>query len=187
MRDYNSVLSDLKNQRVQLSIEGSEHYEKDAHLYEGIFRVTIGHKVNFTFLPQFIVSDMQNLEIFDFENSIKSKNDARIYSLFTYKYIITPSENKDNVVDKVIHGLLENPISGDFSEDFVILYYVSNERFNTFSQEFYEIDGFEDENDRKIKNMIKYKFINFIIQDIITTENFIDSDYQWLLSGKSKK
>jgi hypothetical protein len=75
--------------------------------------------------------------------------------LFSYKYVITPNEAKKNTVEKIEY---KSRIDPDFvglsnvppEENFSILHYVSDEDFKKFSREFYDLDGYEHEDERKI-------------------------------------
>jgi hypothetical protein len=195
MRNYYAVLEDMKDVQVSLLSEKSERYgEEYVDLFEGIFMVLINTKVWFAFIPHFLLTDLNELEDFESEKNIKYENDVCLRSLFSYKYVITPNEAKKNTVEKVEYEPYVDPefVSLSFmppEENFSILHYISGEEFTKFKDEYdsyfeiWHLNSDAIEEYKRIKNMIKYSFIDFIIKNIIMTDNFTNRDYERLLSG----
>jgi hypothetical protein len=188
MRDYNSTFNHLKNRRIWFDIEKFNYSnERIIEYYDGIFSISIDRKVSFTFVPNYTLlsfSDIQ--EKFNDAETVRSKNEARIYTLLSSDYIITPSDNKKGTTEKLSFGFSEYPypFNGEIDENITVIYYTSSEEFSKFSNEFYHeyIDD-EEQYDVTIANMIKFNYVKFIIKNIITSDYFTDRDYQWLLSG----
>jgi hypothetical protein len=68
MRNYNTVLEDMKDLRVRLPSEQSERFgEEYVDLFEGIFMVFINMKIWFAFVPYFVYTDLNELEEFESE------------------------------------------------------------------------------------------------------------------------
>jgi hypothetical protein len=195
MRDYSTVFEDMKDLQVHLLSEKSERLnDENAYLYEDIFIVIINTKIWFTFIPQFIFFDSKNLNSSIPDKLVKTKNDARLSCLFGYKYVITPNEVKKYTVEKVEYESYTDPEFVGLSnvppeENFSILHYISDEEFTKFRDEYdsyfeiWHLNSDAIEEYKRIKNMIKYNFIDFIIKKIIITDSFSEEDYRWLLSG----
>jgi hypothetical protein len=185
MRDYATVFEALKDRRIWFGQEQSRYYDNVSNFFSNIFFVSIDRKISFVFVPRFILSSFDNIkEKYSDENAIKDENEARIHTLLRNNYIITPNEERKNRFDKVSFSFSEYPFSKEPIEDVTILYYVSENEFNKFSNEFYR-EYIEDEEDYDVTvvNMTKFNYIKFIIKNIITSDYFTDRDYEWLLSG----
>jgi hypothetical protein len=192
-----SVLVDIGNLPVQLHSEFGERFYSEEHrdfakLFEDIFLVTINRAKTFAFVPEIDFNEVENLEFYLNEDMVNTKQDAALFCIAFYDYFISIGRDFDEVKQLKLeiksNASSENPNTSQIDEKFI--FYVSEEKFIQYRNEY---DAYFDtwydnsemlEESKKSKNMLRFEFMQFIIEKIICSSFFSDNEYYYMSHNK---
>lgn len=159
-----------------------QHYvwevdEKLAQFYQGIYEVILNFHVGVVFVPEIDrTSTYWSSLILDNEDDIHSQLEARTITLARESYSVTPNSllaGKEELI---------SPLASDLEAG--VVFYVSHQEFEVFSQELTLLDQEIGRvyNSRKISELKKFEFAKFILSRVMISKHFRQFDLK-LLGG----
>lgn len=159
---------------VRVRLELAEHEPEIADFFEGIYSVIFNNVCCATFIPDFRRNTYEwFLNAPRYGDDVSSKQEARLWKSTHCERVVTPDGSEAGKLEKILvppHPE-DNPIFWEFANK--VIYYVTPEEFDVFSQELDAVSEIAGGNTTfvKFEDLENYNFMKFILTNIVSHEN----------------